>query len=111
MERPVPEDATKETSPLLSVEDYRLRAQELLPRGMYNTLFGEDGARDWEANTNNVDGFAQFALRPRVMVDVSDRRLETTALGFPISMPVMIAPSGHQQRVHPDRELATAPAA
>lgn len=99
------------TTPLLSVADYQQRVKELFPPGMYGTLFGDHGAPDWEANTNNVDGFARLSLRPRVMVDVSARRLATTALGFPIALPVMIAPSGHQQRVHPDGELATARAA
>lgn len=96
---------------LLSVSDYQRAARERLPRDMYDTLFGDHGAEDWEANTNNVDGFREIVLRPRVLVDVSHRSMATTALGSPISLPVMIAPSGHQQRVHPDGELATARAA
>jgi 4-hydroxymandelate oxidase len=97
--------------PLLTVADYQSRARSELPAGMFATLFGDYGAPDWQTNTNNVDGFANLRLRPRVMVDVHERHHATTALGFPISLPVMIAPSGHQQRVHPDGELATARAA
>ena len=102
---------TQETGPLLNVEDYQRRARELLPRGMYDTLYGDHGAPDWEPNTNNVNAFRAIRMRPRVMVDVHDRSHATTALGSPISLPVMIAPSGHQQRVHPDGEAATARAA
>jgi 4-hydroxymandelate oxidase len=102
---------TQSTQPLLNVEDYGRRTRELVPRGMWDTLYGDHGAPDWLPETNNVDAFRAIRFRPRVMVDVSRRSLATTALGFPISLPVMIAPSGHQQRVHPDGEAATARAA
>jgi 4-hydroxymandelate oxidase len=93
---------------LQSVRDYELRARELLPRGMWTSLFGDYGAPGWETCTNNVDGFDRLKLAPRVLVDVSKRTLSTTVLGTEISLPVMIAPSGHHQRVHPDGEVGTA---
>jgi 4-hydroxymandelate oxidase len=97
--------------PLLAVRDYERRARELMPRGVWNALFGDYGAEDWIANTHNIDGFESFALRPRVMVDVSRRDLATTLLGSEVSIPVAITPSGHQQRWHPEGELATTRAA
>jgi 4-hydroxymandelate oxidase len=97
--------------PLLSVRDYERRARELMPRGVWNALFGDYGAEDWIANTNNIDGFDAFTLRPRVMVDVSRRDLATTMLGSDVSLPVAITPSGHHQRWHADGELATTRAA
>jgi isopentenyl diphosphate isomerase/L-lactate dehydrogenase-like FMN-dependent dehydrogenase len=96
---------------LLTVEDYARRAKELLPSGMWGTLYGDDGAPDFRAETGNVEAFRAIRFRPRVLVDVQHRNLATEALGAPISLPVMIAPSGHQQRVHRDGETATARAA
>jgi 4-hydroxymandelate oxidase len=102
---------TLTSSSLNSVRDYEHQARARLPRGMWDRLFGDYGAPDWQTCTNNIDGFEAVKLRPRVLVDVSSRSLATTALGTEISLPVMIAPSGHHQRVHADGELATARAA
>jgi 4-hydroxymandelate oxidase len=96
------------TEALQSVRDYERRARELLPRGMWDSLFGDHGAPEWQTCTNNVDGFDTVKLAPRVLVDISRRTLATTALGTEIALPVLIAPSGHHQRVHADGELATA---
>jgi isopentenyl diphosphate isomerase/L-lactate dehydrogenase-like FMN-dependent dehydrogenase len=50
-------------------------------------------------------------MRPRMMVDVSQRDLSTTVLGQRISFPVMLDPAGNHSVAHPDAELATARAA
>ena len=50
-------------------------------------------------------------LRPRVLVDVSQRDMSTEVLGQRISLPVMLAPTGTHQRAHPAGELASARAA
>ena len=44
----------------------------------------------------NRAAFERIRLRPRVLVDVSSLSLETTALGTPISMPIMVAPTAYQ---------------
>ena len=44
----------------------------------------------------NRAAFERIRLRPRVLVDVSELSLETTALGTPISMPIMVAPTAYQ---------------
>jgi 4-hydroxymandelate oxidase len=94
-----------------AVADYEERARQLLPTGMWARLFGDHGARGWETCTHNVDGFAAVKLAPRVLVGMSSRSLATTVLGTDVSLPVLIAPSGHHQRVHHDGELATSRAA
>jgi 4-hydroxymandelate oxidase len=96
------------TSALQSVAEVERRAKELLPGGMWSSLFGDYGAPDWQTCTNNVDGFDRVKLAPRVLVDISRRSHATTVLGTEISLPVMIAPSGHHQRVHRDGEVGTA---
>jgi 4-hydroxymandelate oxidase len=43
----------------------------------------------------NRAAFERIRLRPRVLVDVSELSLETTALGTPVSMPIMVAPTAY----------------
>jgi 4-hydroxymandelate oxidase len=94
--------------PLLTVRDYELRARELRQDNQFAVLFGSHGADGWTTNTNNLDGLAALHLRPRVLADVSNLSLETTVLGQPISMPIMVGPAGQHQRFHRDGESATA---
>ena len=97
--------------PLLTVPDFEARAKETMPTAMFDRIFGAYGAPDWVTNTNNLAALDALKLRPRVLVDVSRRDLSTEVLGQKISFPVMLAPVGFQQRVHPQGELAAARAA
>ena len=99
------------SNPLLTVPDYEARARETVPEAVFNRMFGTHGAPDWVTNTNNVTAFHETHLRPRVLVDVSQRNLSTEVLGQKISFPVMLAAAGSHQRVHPQGELASARAA
>ena len=67
--------------PLLNIADYEARARETMPKALFARLFGERGAADWMTNTNNVAAFDRLTLRPRVLVDVSNRDLTTEVLG------------------------------
>jgi 4-hydroxymandelate oxidase len=71
----------------------------------------QEGAGIGRALLANQSAFERWALRPRVLVDVS--RIDTTVsvLGAPASLPLLIAPSGLHDMSHPDAELATARAA
>src|SRR5204863_2190561 len=44
-------------------------------------------------------------------VDVSAATVETTVLGAPVSMPLLVSPTAFQRMAHPDGEPATARAA
>jgi 4-hydroxymandelate oxidase len=46
-----------------------------------------------------------------VLVDVSERDLRTELLGFPLSMPLILAPTALHRMAHPEGEVATARAA
>jgi 4-hydroxymandelate oxidase len=46
-----------------------------------------------------------------MLVDVSQRQMDTTALGEPVSMPIFIAPMAFQGLAHPEGEVATTKAA
>ena len=51
----------------------------------------------------NVAAFAPLALRPRVLVDVSEATTATTVLGTEVSMPLLVAPVAFQRMAHPRR--------
>ena len=93
---------------LRSIADYERAARELLPEAMWHGMFGDYGEAGWETNANNIDALRRVKLNPRVLVDVSHRSLATTALGRPITLPVIVSPTGHNQRVHADGEAAMA---
>ena len=50
-------------------------------------------------------------MKPRMLVDISERDLSTTVLGQEISFPVMLDPAGNHSAAHPDAEIATVRAA
>ena len=69
------------------------------------------GAWDEITLRDNHAAFERVKLRPRVLVDVSDRNLTTSILGQPLQLPLLIAPMAFQCLAHPDGEVATALAA
>ena len=97
--------------PLLTLADYEARARQTMPTALFDRMFGARGMRGWETHTNNLDAFDAIKLRPRVMVDVSQRDLTTEVLGQQTSFPVMVCPAGIHQRAHSQGELASARAA
>jgi|APAra0007618328_1042625.scaffolds.fasta_scaffold10815_5 (S)-2-hydroxy-acid oxidase len=42
-----------------------------------------------------------YRFRPRVLVDVSNIDMSTSMLGYPISAPIMIAPTAMHKLAHP----------
>ncbi len=56
----------------------------------------------------NRAAFERILLRPRVLVDVSQRDLTTTVLGTRIPFPLMLAPTAYQRLSHPEGEVETA---
>jgi len=70
-----------------------------------------NGADDGKTVAANREAFDAWAIRVRRLVDVS--RIDTTreVLGEKLEVPILLAPVGSQQQVHPDGELATARAA
>ena len=68
------------------------------------------GAERGQTREDNVAAFAELGFAPHVAGNPAERNLATTVLGQPISMPVVISPTG-VQAVHPAGELAVARAA
>jgi heme/flavin dehydrogenase (mycofactocin system) len=84
------------------------RAKRLLPPSVYGALVA--GSERGTTLGDNVEAFAELGVAPHVAGLSAERDLSTTVLEQPISLPVIIAPTG-VQAVHPDGEVAVARAA
>ncbi|MBR8828899.1 MAG: alpha-hydroxy-acid oxidizing protein [Gomphosphaeria aponina SAG 52.96 = DSM 107014] len=69
------------------------------------------GAWDEVTLRDNRAALAKYKLRPRMLVDVSQRDLTTEILGQSFSCPIFIAPMAFQCLADPQGELATVRAA
>lgn len=93
----------------INLSDFELAARERLSRMAYD--YYASGAHDEITLRENQSAFARIPLHYRVLVDVSQRTMDTTVLGIPIRMPILIAPTAFHCLAHADGELATARAA
>jgi isopentenyl diphosphate isomerase/L-lactate dehydrogenase-like FMN-dependent dehydrogenase len=92
-----------------NVADFERLARERLDPGAFWYFAG--GAGDERTLRDNVAAYSRWLLRPRALVDVSEVTTETTVLGTPVSMPLLVAPVAFQRMAHPDGELGMARAA
>ena len=91
-----------------TVAEAQRRAKKKLPKSVYAALIA--GSEQGLTLDDNTAAFGELGFAPHV-AGLSDKRdLSTTVLGQPISMPVLISPTG-VQAVHPDGEVAVARAA
>jgi 4-hydroxymandelate oxidase len=93
------------TTPL-NYRDYEALARERLSPSAYDYYAG--GAGDEITVRENELAWSRRRLLPRMLVNVSACDLRTTALGAPISMPIITAPCALNQLAHPDGEIAVA---
>lgn len=93
----------------ISVADLRAAARRRLPRMVFD--FVDGGAEDEQTLRDNEEAFRRWTLRPRVLVDVSERPQEVTVLGRTLAMPVVLGPTGLMRMVGHEGELAAAAAA
>jgi isopentenyl diphosphate isomerase/L-lactate dehydrogenase-like FMN-dependent dehydrogenase len=91
---------------VLSLDDYEAEAQARLDPALFAGLDG--GAGDELTVRANRRAWDRLALRPRVLVDVTNVSTRTTVLGRELAAPVLVAPLGFQDLVHPDGVAATA---
>lgn len=91
-----------------SVAEAQRRAERRLPRSVYGALLaGSESGLSYE---DNLTAFRELGFAPRIADLPAKRDLGTTIMGQPLSMPVLISPTG-VQAVHPDGEVAVARAA
>lgn len=91
-----------------SVREAQRRAKAFLPPSVYSALVA--GSERGATPRDNTDAFAELEFAPLVAGHRAQRDMATTILGIPVSMPVMIAPTG-VQAIRPEGEVAVAKAA
>jgi pre-mycofactocin synthase len=91
-----------------SVAEAQRRARKRLPPSVYGALLA--GAERGQTREDNVAAFAELGFAPHVAGNPAQRDLATTVMNQPVSLPVIISPTG-VQAVHPDGEVAVARAA
>ena len=96
-------------SGVLTIEEMKQLARRRVPKMFFD--YADSGA--WTENTYraNEEDFAKVKLRQRVLVDMTNRSLESTMIGEKVSMPVAIAPTGLTGMQHADGEILAAQAA
>ncbi|KAL2619987.1 hypothetical protein R1flu_000192 [Riccia fluitans] len=91
---------------IVNVREYEAHAKQKLAKMSFD--YFSTGADDQWSLQENIRAFGRIRIRPRILVDVNDVDLSTQVLGYRVSMPIMVAPTGHQKLAHPEGELATA---
>ncbi len=91
---------------LINVEDYRRQAKRTLPRIIFDYL--EGGAEDERGLNHNRTIFDQFRLKPKRLVDISQRDISCKLFNKKWDAPFAIAPTGLNSSLWPyaDRILA-----
>jgi L-lactate dehydrogenase (cytochrome) len=93
----------------VAIADLRTIAKRRLPHGVFDYIDG--GAEDELTLAANTEAYRRVTFKPRVLRDVSEIDTRSTLLGKPISMPLVLAPTGFTRMAHPEGELAVARAA
>jgi len=91
-----------------TVAEAQRRAKKRLPKSVYAALVA--GSERGLTTDDNTAAFSELGFAPHVAGLSQKRSLDTTIMGQPLSMPVMISPTG-VQAVHPEGEVAVARAA
>ena len=94
---------------IYNIDDLRLRAKRVLPRGLFE--FVDRGTEDERALASMRDAYGQIALKPRVLVDVSSCSPAQDLFGTQSDMPVVVAPTGAAGLLWYDGEIHVARAA
>ena len=91
-----------------TVLEAQRRARRKLPKSVYDALIA--GSEKGVTLSDNMAAFGRLGMAPHVAGLSAKREMATSVMGQPISMPVLISPTG-VQAVHPDGEVAVARAA
>jgi isopentenyl diphosphate isomerase/L-lactate dehydrogenase-like FMN-dependent dehydrogenase len=99
----------KKPSQPIAVEELEEQARSILPPEAYIYVAGGAGGED--SVRANREAFGRWRIVPRMLRDVSRRDLGIELLGRRLPAPVLLAPIGVQEMLHPEAELAVARAA
>ena len=92
-----------------SVADLRAIAKRRLPGGVFDYIDG--GAEDERTLAANTQAFADTTFHPAVLRGIREVSTKGTVLGTPVSIPLVLAPTGFTRIADPQGELAVARAA
>jgi len=94
---------------VVNIADLRLLAKRRLPRMVFDYIDG-GAEREWTLRENER-AFQDVLFRPRSAVATPACDLQTTVLGLPIAMPLILAPVGSSRLFYPRGEEHAAEAA
>lgn len=84
--------STRLAQAMLCLDDFEPKAKRHLPKPLYAYISG--GTETNASLRNNLEAFQTYALRPRILQDVSTRSTQTTLFGQTYAAPFGIAPMG-----------------
>ncbi|MEZ2219963.1 L-lactate dehydrogenase [Rhizobium sp. RCC_161_2] len=96
------------TAPL-TIADLKQLAKRRVPKMFFQ--YADSGSWTESTYEANEADFRKIKLRQRVLVDMTNRTLESTMIGQKVSMPVALAPTGMTGMQHADGEMLAARAA
>ncbi|ESZ66886.1 alpha-hydroxy-acid oxidizing protein [Mesorhizobium sp. C120A] len=96
-------------SDILTIADLKDLARRRVPKMFYD--YADSGAWTESTYRANEEDFQKIKFRQRVLVDMSNRSLESTMIGEKVAMPVALAPTGMTGMQHADGEMLAAQAA
>lgn len=99
----------KDLKKITNIEDLRRIARRKVPK----MFFDYTRSGSWTENTlrHNSRDFDEIKFRQKILIDMTNRSLETTMVGETVKMPVAIAPTGFTGMMYADGEIHTARAA
>jgi L-lactate dehydrogenase (cytochrome) len=93
----------------INIEDLRRAARQRLPRVAFDYIDG--GAEREFTLRENCRAFEMVTFRPRSAVATADCHLQTTVLGTPLALPLLLAPVGSSRLFYARGEAVAAEAA
>jgi L-lactate dehydrogenase (cytochrome) len=90
----------------INIEDLRRAARQRLPRVAFDYIDG--GAEREFTLRENCRAFEMVTFRPRSAVATQECRLQTTVLGTPLALPLLLAPVGSSRLFYPRGEAVAA---
>src|SRR5215470_1706403 len=90
----------------INLADYEALAQQHLAPNVWDYYQG--GSDDEVTSRANRAAFERIWLRPRTLVDVHTIDMQTSVLGMPVPMPILVAPTAQHGMAHPEGERETA---
>lgn len=96
-------------SDILTIADLKDLARRRVPKMFFD--YADSGAWTESTYRANEEDFQKIKFRQRVLVDMSNRSLESTMIGEKVAMPVALAPTGLTGMQHADGEMLAAQAA